>query len=608
MAARTTEIDVAELLARAETLEVEGRAEEARELYAKLARDYPDHPAVLHRRALVALVSGKADKAEALLRQALATAPDVAALYNALALALLEQARTAEAETQLHQAVAIDPRFADAHYNLGTLLEEQGRIDEALGAYQLTVTLQPEHAKALLRMGALLRQRGELQAALEYFERVLRLDPESFDAHYYRGWVLSELRRDEEALRALEQARRIRPDRIEAEIARANALRDAGRYDQALEAYWALIVRNPRLVQVHAEFNRLCWTAGRHDRFLQSFAYARERIGDDPELMYLEAAFRLRRGDYAGTEALLRRALVLAPQRGDLMGMLARALAAQAKFDESYVLFAAAIHAEPAEMLHREEFGFTLLKAGRADQALRVFEQALAAQPFDQTLLSGLTLAYRALGDGRYQNLVDFSRYVRVYDLPPPKGFRDAAEFNRMLAVEIDALHKDTVEPIDQTLRGGTQTAGQLFAEQRRCIQLLHEAVTTAVADYVLDLPEKQGHPICGRRSENFRVAGSWSCRLRSGGYHNNHIHPQGWISSAYYIRVPEVCEDTESRPGWLKFGESNLALGGHDRPAYFVRPAMGRLVLFPSFYWHGTTPFEDGGDRLAVSFDVAPR
>jgi hypothetical protein len=38
------------------------------------------------------------------------------------------------------------------------------------------------------------------------------------------------------------------------------------------------------------------------------------------------------------------------------------------------------------------------------------------------------------------------------------------------------------------------------------------------------------------------------------------------------------------------------------------VAPRPGRLVLFPSMMWHGTTPFAGDDDRLTVAFDVVPQ
>jgi hypothetical protein len=94
---------------------------------------------------------------------------------------------------------------------------------------------------------------------------------------------------------------------------------------------------------------------------------------------------------------------------------------------------------------------------------------------------------------------------------------------------------------------------------------------------------------------------------LRSSGYHSNHLHNEGWISSAYYVALPDEVADSASGQGALKFGESKFALGESDRPEQFVRPAVGKLVLFPSYFWHGTVPFVSQGARLTIAFDVVP-
>ena len=35
---------------------------------------------------------------------------------------------------------------------------------------------------------------------------------------------------------------------------------------------------------------------------------------------------------------------------------------------------------------------------------------------------------------------------------------------------------------------------------------------------------------------------------------------------------------------------------------------APGRLVLFPSYMWHGTIPFHDAQPRTTIAFDVVPK
>jgi hypothetical protein len=90
-------------------------------------------------------------------------------------------------------------------------------------------------------------------------------------------------------------------------------------------------------------------------------------------------------------------------------------------------------------------------------------------------------------------------------------------------------------------------------------------------------------------------------------------VHPHGWLSSVYYIALPPSVAGSEQspahRPGWLEFGQPDFQVGGQDLPALAaVQPRVGRLVLFPSYLWHGTRPFHDEATRLTVAFDVVPQ
>src|SRR6185436_20664537 len=106
-------------------------------------------------------------------------------------------------------------------------------------------------------------------------------------------------------------------------------------------------------------------------------------------------------------------------------------------------------------------------------------------------------------------------------------------------------------------------------------IQSIKAQIEEAVADYTRHLPRDAQHPTALRASDTFSFTHSWSCKLRSNGFHTNHVHPMGWISSAYYVHVPDEVDDPRARPGWLKFGESSMALGENDRIENAVKPVV---------------------------------
>jgi hypothetical protein len=94
---------------------------------------------------------------------------------------------------------------------------------------------------------------------------------------------------------------------------------------------------------------------------------------------------------------------------------------------------------------------------------------------------------------------------------------------------------------------------------------------------------------------------------LRDRGFHLSHMHGQGWLSSACYVALPPGM-GAQDREGHLYFGRSNLELPeALDPVERVVRPERGLLVMFPSYFWHGTLPFSGAAERLTVAFDVAP-
>ena len=88
---------------------------------------------------------------------------------------------------------------------------------------------------------------------------------------------------------------------------------------------------------------------------------------------------------------------------------------------------------------------------------------------------------------------------------------------------------------------------------------------------------------------------------MSNSGYHTNHIHADGWISSAYYVALPDTIKNGSGQQGWLKFGEPDISLLNIS-PRRVIRPEVGKIVLFPSYLFHGTVPFSDTGHRTTVA------
>jgi hypothetical protein len=240
-----------------------------------------------------------------------------------------------------------------------------------------------------------------------------------------------------------------------------------------------------------------------------------------------------------------------------------------------------------------------LLRSERVTEVLPLIDAGL--DPADPALWPYAAIVWRLTGDPRWEWLDGQPKLVSVIDLTgdlPPLG---------RLADILRGLHLARAEHLDQSVRGGTQTDGPLFSRIEPELRALREAIVRAVERHVAQLPAIDSrHPTLAKaRNRRIRFAGSWSVRLAGQGHHANHVHPQGWLSSAFYVALPDEAERGGGEAGWLTLGQPQMGLGLDLAPVRTIEPKPGQLVLFPSTMWHGTKPFAHG-ERLSVAFDVA--
>lgn len=239
-----------------------------------------------------------------------------------------------------------------------------------------------------------------------------------------------------------------------------------------------------------------------------------------------------------------------------------------------------------------------LLRIGRADIISARAERVPGPQNLEP-LFPYFDLAWRLTGNARAKWL-DQPGLVQVHDiadrLPP---------LDRLAAL-LRTLHPDADQPLEQSVRRGTQTDGPLLSRIEPEIVSLRHALMRTVRDHLDRLPPADPmHPqLRFPRDRPIRFSGSWSVRLQDSGHHEQHVHPQGWFSSALYVSLPEQIGGA-AKEGWLTLGQPQDSLALDLPPVAWVEPKPGRLVLFPSTMWHGTVPFRKG-ERLTVAFDVA--
>jgi len=358
----------------------------------------------------------------------------------------------------------------------------------------------------------------------------------------------------------------------------------------------------------HRDLNHLLYRLGDDEHLLQSYDDVAALYPDVGALPMDKASFLFMRGEYDNAQEALERAARLMPDSVVPHDLLGLTLAEKGDFAAALREHEIAVKIEPANESAWRNYAQTLLRAGDANTARVAAEHALAIDPYNQGTLAVWGLVLRVLGDPREEGINDTANLVRVYELPPPAGYPDMESFNRDLNACLDRLHRDKRECLDQTLRSGTQTLDDLFGARHKPIEQLRSSIDDAVVDYVSRLKDDETHPLLRRKRAQFAYGSSWSSRLHDCGFHTNHVHPKGWISSAYYVALPDAVEKAEGQEGWIKFGEPNFDCGIKDPVRRTVQPRVGTLVLFPSYMWHGTVPFHSRQSRTTIAFDILPR
>jgi Flp pilus assembly protein TadD len=598
---------LAESMRRISGLLQSGQYSAAHSQLESLVTANPDYVEGLRLLAGTKQVLGDLTQAESLLRRALDIDPKWSPTLTTLAELLLVTGRSAEAVPLLQRAVQGSPPYPRAalllvrHYldagqpapalDIATRWCNSGNADEELSAL---------HVAAYSALG---RQ----SEAVANYRRLVTLAPDNPTATHTLAVALNAANQPEEAERVVrETLSRTRPTAA-LHHTRARSLITLERFDQAELALRECVGLAPHLAEAHNSLAQLIWMrTGNIVEATRALDQALDEYQHDDALWATKAALLQGAGDALGAYACLAER-ASRPQAPPMM--LIRAGLAAVEFDSVAALGLAerAMRAQPNNPTARKLLCAAYLGVGDGAKAMAECEALLKATPDDQYLTAMQTTALRLLNDPRYQAMCDYDNMVQSQMLETPPGWPDLTSFLIDLTSRLNALHNPHGHRLlYQSLRQGTETTQDLSRSQDPVIQALFHAFAAPIARYRDHIG--QGDDALRRRNQGAsRYNGSWSVRLHSEGFHTSHVHPRGWISSACYIQLPDSMRAGHTGEGILSFGAPGMLTTPALDAELSVRPELGLLVLFPSYFWHGTLPFHSEQPRLTVAFDVVP-
>jgi tetratricopeptide (TPR) repeat protein len=552
--------------------------------------------------------AGQLKRARATLEDAVRSEPGFGLGCYLLGLVLAQLGETDEAERRLRQAVRLDKRDLAAHAALADLLVRVERPAEAEKAYRVVLAADRRNLAASIGLARLLIRQGRSVEAVQITTPVVSgPNPSPLALQTHTGALAAAGRLPEAVANSRRAAAAGAPN---AEMATAALLRDLGQYAQAENAYRLVLARLPDQPNAVTGLAKVIFSrTGDIDAALAEIDRAQQRNWS-PFLATSKAKMLEHVGRSSDAYALLEDALRRCPSDISVHAAAATAAGATGAFEAAYAHAARALAMAPNAEATQVLLAVACLGSDRPDQAAGLIEPLRQRRPLEQLLISLEAVAQRLMEDARYPELYDYGCFVRAYTLEPPKGWSSLDGFLQDLAAHFHDMHDNLGEPLDQSLRQGSQTTANMVHSEHPLVKALFHALEQPIHDYMSrvgssDDPLRQ--PLRARNVGGFDYKGAWSVRLGPGGIHVNHIHPDGWLSSAFYIELP-ASMDGDGPGGWIKFGEPSMPTATPLAAEHYVKPEAGRLVLFPSYMWHGTVPFDGEDPRLSFAFDVASR
>ncbi|MDE0114139.1 MAG: tetratricopeptide repeat protein [Albidovulum sp.] len=484
------------------------------------------------------------------------------------AMQLHQGGHASAAKTEYLRVLKREPRNADAAHLLGLLLLDEGQADEALPYLDNAVEAAPGISGFLSTRAVALVYLGRLDAAIADYGSALAISPDDAGLNYNCGLALAQKGDFQSARKAFSRAVSLKPDFAEAYGNLGIAHQELGEAENAVAAFEQALALQPDSPVHLNNLGLALQESGRANDALKAFELALQLDSGNAQALCNKGNLLSEMNDWSTASSAYSAALAQVP---DL---------AEAHFGLGYVAF----------------------RTGDAAVAASRLSECIRHHPGDARALAYLSLVQGSFdSDPGAGPLVDFSRY-------PVQAVLDIPEWDlEDLRSHVRDHPSLKWEPPGKSTRTGSQTARMDEAEPGP-VGSLAAVLRSWLDKHLKSIAVSPEHPHFFRVPETYALA-IWATVLVRQGRQLAHIHPNGWLSGVVYLTDSPVADSGDDpKAGCFEIGRFDPEMEPRSSSdSVFVSPKPGRVVVFPSYYFHRTVPFEAKHERISIAFDVEP-
>lgn len=467
--------------------------------------------------------------------------------------------------------------------------------------------------KQLTTLAQQARAAGKLDSAFQLYQKAQQQFPHSISAAHNFASILNDLQRYHEALRYIEHAFRKGAKAPQTWLMFARVLTQLQQFDSAEKAYLRTIQLAPVAYDAHREYAQLVWMrSGDVTPAMQLLDKVLELQPIAPLLLLKSQIYEFAQ-DFVAAKEVLDDAAIKWPNELSILRALIFSAIRTGNTQKAVNTAQRVQQLASQDINSYTSLCYAFLAHGQPEGALAAAEQGLKINTYHQELIANKATALRVLSQTtglqgyreQYESLYNYSALVAKIPLETPVGWASRNKFFADLASELKRLHPYTNHPFGQSVRHGSQLPN-ILSLNNPVINTFKTVLQQAINKHVQNMAVGS-HPLLERKTNAWKIDGIWSVWLQPGGYHEDHVHPNGWLSTACYIELPDVVANEESKAGWLRLGQPALLTKPSLNAEQWVKPEVGHLVIFPSYMWHGTNPFGGEKPRLSIALDIVP-